>query len=138
MKNTERQNPWLDEYLAATDILAIEIRKLDKLAEKIHKEGHKDIKWVHANILSRAATDVAEITKTVQTHWKIASRNAVPNPPKETKMDKTIKKIAETILDLETLETRKSDSLDFKEQSVWSIKWALEAAYLAGQQSKKQ
>lgn len=137
MQKTEKRNPWLDEYLVATDMLAIEIRKLDKLADSIHKEGHKDIKWIHSNILDRAASDVADITKTVQAHWKIVKRNAVPNPAKETKMDKTIKKIAMTILNLETLETRKSDSLDFKEQAVWGIKQALEAAYIAGQQSKR-
>lgn len=40
--------------------------------------------------------------------------------------------IAREVLRLETLETHNSDSLDFKEQSVWSIKRALEAAWLAG------
>jgi len=41
-------------------------------------------------------------------------------------------KIAKEHLRLETLETRKSDSLDFHDISVWSIKSALEAAYKAG------
>lgn len=40
--------------------------------------------------------------------------------------------IAQTVLDMDTLETRLSDSLDFHDLSVWSIKAALEAAYLAG------
>ena len=52
-------------------------------------------------------------------------------------MNREILKIAQTILDLETLETRNSDSLDFKEQAVWSIKQALEQAYKAGQESVK-
>lgn len=52
-------------------------------------------------------------------------------------MNKKLLKIAQTILDLETLETRNSDSLDFKEQAVWSIKQALELAYKAGQESVK-
>ncbi|AGI69864.1 hypothetical protein OAN307_c45070 [Octadecabacter antarcticus 307] len=34
---------------------------------------------------------------------------------------------------LETLETRNSDSLDFHDVSVWSIRAALEAAFAAGQ-----
>lgn len=51
-------------------------------------------------------------------------------------MDKTLEKIAKEILWIETLETRKSDSLDFHEVSVWGLKEALEAAYKAGQQSK--
>ena len=47
-----------------------------------------------------------------------------------------INKIAREILDLETLETRKMDSLDFKEQAVWSIAEALSAAYEAGRASQ--
>ena len=34
---------------------------------------------------------------------------------------------------LETLETRNSDSLDFHEVAVWSIRSALEEAFAAGQ-----
>ena len=40
--------------------------------------------------------------------------------------------IAEKHLFIETLEERKSDSLDFHEVSVWGVKAALEAAYAAG------
>lgn len=46
---------------------------------------------------------------------------------------KTIEQIARKHLCIETLETRNSDALDFSDQAVWSIKAALEAAYLAGQ-----
>ena len=35
-------------------------------------------------------------------------------------------------VNVETLETRKSDSLDFYDVSVWQIKAALEDAFLAG------
>lgn len=41
-------------------------------------------------------------------------------------------RIAREHLFLETLETRKHGSQDFKEQAVWCIRDALEAAYLAG------
>ena len=40
--------------------------------------------------------------------------------------------IAKEHLFIETLEERKSDSLDFHEVSVWGIQAALEAAYAAG------
>jgi len=50
-------------------------------------------------------------------------------------MNSELLKIAKTILDLETLETRNSDHLDFKEHAVWSIKEALEKAYKKGQES---
>lgn len=52
-------------------------------------------------------------------------------------MNNELLKIAQEILDLETLEARNSDHLDFKEQSVWAIKKALEEAYKAGQVSVK-
>ena len=43
--------------------------------------------------------------------------------------------IAAAILDIDTLETQKRDSLDFHDLAVWSIKEALEAAFKAGQES---
>lgn len=50
-------------------------------------------------------------------------------------MNQNINKIAREILDLETLETRNSDSLDFHDLAVWEIRKALEAAYRAGRES---
>ena len=50
--------------------------------------------------------------------------------------DTTLAEIAARHLHLETLETRNSDSLDFHDVAVWSIKAALEAAYKAGRQSR--
>lgn len=47
----------------------------------------------------------------------------------------TLDHIAQTILGLETLETRNSDRLDFHDLAVWSIKAALLAAFEAGQQA---
>ena len=44
----------------------------------------------------------------------------------------TIERIAREMLDLDTLETRRMDRLDFREQAVWSIAKALDAAYEAG------
>jgi len=56
---------------------------------------------------------------------------------KDPRMEKSINRIAEEILGLETLETRMSDSLDFSDQAVWTLKAALEAAFKAGQNSPK-
>lgn len=47
-------------------------------------------------------------------------------------MEKEIRRIAAVVLGIETLESRNSDELDFHEVSVWSLKKALEEAYLAG------
>ena len=40
--------------------------------------------------------------------------------------------IAKTHLGIQTLETRNSDSLDFHDVAVWSLREALAAAYKAG------
>lgn len=45
--------------------------------------------------------------------------------------------IAQQHLNVETLVTRKSDSLDFHNVAVWSVKDALEAAYEAGRKARK-
>ncbi len=49
--------------------------------------------------------------------------------------DNAINRIAREVLDLETLEARKMDSLDFHDLAVWSIKDALERAYEAGRKA---
>jgi hypothetical protein len=43
-----------------------------------------------------------------------------------------IEKIAQKHLNIDTLKTRNSDSLDFHDCPVWAIKIALEDAYRAG------
>ena len=53
-------------------------------------------------------------------------------------MNKTLERIAHEILDLDTLATRNSDSLDFHDLAVWRIKEALEAAYTAGREAGKK
>lgn len=50
----------------------------------------------------------------------------------------TLTDIANQVLGVQTLEARNSDSLDFHDLAIWNIKKALEAAYLAGQNSVKE
>ena len=50
----------------------------------------------------------------------------------------TLDHIAQTILGLETLDTRNSDRLDFHDLAVWNIKAALQAAFEAGQEAGKK
>ncbi len=52
------------------------------------------------------------------------------------KTEQLIERIAKDILDIPTLKTRKSDSLDFHDCAVWQIKRALENAYKAGRKAK--
>ena len=44
-------------------------------------------------------------------------------------------KLAKEILDIDTLETRNSDGLDFHEVSVWDIRDALKAAFESGRKA---
>ena len=53
-------------------------------------------------------------------------------------IDQLLTEIAKTHLDIDTLETRKADSLDFYDVAVWGVKEALKAAYEAGQNANKQ
>ena len=52
-------------------------------------------------------------------------------------IDQLLTEIAKKHLSLETLGTRKSDSLDFHDVAVWSLKEALQEAYEAGLSAKK-
>ena len=48
------------------------------------------------------------------------------------KFEQLLTQIAQNKLGIETLETRKSDSLDFHDVAVWCLRDALEAAFNAG------
>jgi len=49
--------------------------------------------------------------------------------------DQLLQQIALEHLDIETLETRNSDRLDFHEVSVWDIKSAMQEAFEAGRKA---
>ena len=49
--------------------------------------------------------------------------------------DPRLSKIANEVLSIPTLQTRKSDSLDFHTVAVWAVRTALEAAFQAGARS---
>lgn len=53
-------------------------------------------------------------------------------------LDELLAAIAKETLHIDTLETRKSDSIDFHDVAVWSVKAALEAAYRAGLAAAKE
>ncbi len=53
-------------------------------------------------------------------------------------LEQLFTQIAQQHLDVETLETRRSDRLDFHDLAVWSLKAALEAAYQAGVEQGRQ
>ena len=53
-------------------------------------------------------------------------------------MDQLLTQIAREHLHIETLETRRSDSLDFHDVAVWCVRDALEAAFKAGIEHAKK
>lgn len=53
-------------------------------------------------------------------------------------MDQVVEKIAKTEFVVETMETRNSDSLDFYDVSIGTIKYALEQAFKAGHAAAKE
>jgi len=53
-----------------------------------------------------------------------------------TTLNEIINKIAAESRGIDTLDTRKADSLDFLEIAVWNIREALEAAFEAGAKSR--
>ena len=55
-----------------------------------------------------------------------------------TSLDQLLTHIARDYLFIETLETRRSDSLDFHDVAVWCIRDALEAAFNAGVEHAKR
>ena len=59
-------------------------------------------------------------------------------PPVNQALETLLQQIALDHLFIETLETRNSDRMDFREVSVWGVKSALMAAYEAGRQAAKQ
>jgi len=49
-----------------------------------------------------------------------------------------LEKIAKDVMDIETLEERKSDDLDFYDIAVWNLKVMMEKAYQAGLEAGKK
>jgi hypothetical protein len=53
-------------------------------------------------------------------------------------MSDEIERIAKQYFHVDTMETRRSDSEDFYDVAIWSIKSALTAAYMAGASARPQ
>jgi hypothetical protein len=83
------------------------------------------------NAQTTAKTELANRGLDLQGKWvgfdaaaQIMQQSAAP--------DAAVERIANKYLGLDTLDTRNSDVLDFKDQAVWQIKAALQAAFNAG------
>jgi len=74
----------------------------------------------------------------------LASSPTTQNPPMtidhsmtQRALDQLLEHIARQHLSIETLQTQRSDQLDFHDVSVWSVKSALQAAFEAGKQAER-
>ena len=64
--------------------------------------------------------------------------NNTNQPAAVSSQEESIRRIAKELLGLDTIETRKSDRLDFSDQAVWQLRAALEAAYNAGKAAARK
>ena len=60
------------------------------------------------------------------------TQTSIPRERTVNQIDTILTQIARKHLDIETLQTRHADSLDFHDTAVWCLKDALEAAFKAG------
>ena len=101
-----------------------------------------DLSFIEGGPVSAEAITKHLNTRHNQPGWRKSFEKAIyeetgkliPGPKPKSK-HAIIATIAAEHLNIETLEERKSDSLDFHEVGVWNIKDALEAAFEAGKQS---
>jgi hypothetical protein len=64
-------------------------------------------------------------------------RDGIARCQEAVEVDTELASIARRIMDIPTLETRKSDSLDFHEVAVWEVLSALRLAYRTGRKEGK-
>jgi len=94
--------------------------------------------WPQAARLWRMAAERLDTTghPTAQTEDLLARYMAAATEcDHQEQIDQALERIARSHLNIPTLHERKSDSLDFHEVGVWSLRRALRAAYDAGHQA---
>jgi hypothetical protein len=93
-------------------------------------EASKSNLIAHNQLDSARTQSKCPFTKRQMRSPKVSTERQKP----ATTLDAELLEIAHRHIDrIETLETRRSDSLDFHDIAVWELKSALEAAYRAGQ-----
>ena len=136
----EAAEPWTSSRLAASTNLAVSKgRQAHNMRQGIAMAKRND----NANTTATKETTMAKRPRTKRTGAQdvIARYNkrvaARAHARAEEAREKAIEQIAKDHLDVETLETRRSDQLDFHDISVWEIRKALTEAYEAGRKSTK-
>lgn len=125
MTNTQEKRTALDAFIEHKARIDEMLERLQAASADHFETNPEDIRWGDAGFLADIAGDC-------NTSPTVFSRRV--NMPKTTQqqIDQLLTEIAKKHLNLETLETQNSDSLDFHDVAVWSLKDALQEAYEAG------
>ncbi len=103
------------------------------MASSRNSDSQSPSNGVKKSVKSPAGKDIHVVMDNVKTTTK-KKRPGKKGPT----VDELLAAIAKKKLYIDTLETRNSDSLDFHEVAVGSVKSALEAAYRAGLAAAKK
>lgn len=127
--------------IAAFDLNAEQAR--DVLDARFGRHLADDLSFIKGTLTEKTITAHLKL-RIADTGWCKSFENAInevtgkifPRKAPPTK-DEIFTLIAQCHLNIETLETRKSDGLDFHDVAVWCIKDALDAAFEAGRKAGK-
>ena len=109
-------------FAAQPPWLAAKVELIERLLTEISRVSAEQAESVVIKILDN------ELRRTLEAF-------ELPEGREEEQLQERLTAIAREHLSMETLEERKSDSLDFKEVSVWGVRYALMAAYWLGRSS---
>jgi hypothetical protein len=127
--------------IAEFDLTAEQAR--DVLDARFGRHLADDLSFIKSTLTEKIITAHLKL-RIADAGWRKSFENTItevtgktfPHKAPPTK-DKIFTLIAQRHLNIETLETRKSDGLDFHDVAVWCIKDALEAAFEAGRKAGK-
>lgn len=127
--------------IAAFDLTAEQAR--DVLDARFGRHLADDLSFIKGTLTEKAITAHLKL-RIADAGWRENFESAITEVTGKTfsrrapiTKDDIFTLIAQRHLNIETLETRKSDGLDFHDVAVWSIKDALDAAFEAGRKAGK-
>jgi len=127
--------------IAAFDLNAEQAR--DVLDARFGRHLADDLSFIKGTLTEKTITAHLKL-RIADAGWRENFENVITEVtgktfPRKTPMtkDALFTLIAQRYLNIETLETRKSDGLDFHDVAVWCLKDALEAAFEAGRKAGK-
>ena len=127
--------------IAAFDLTAEQAR--DVLDARFGRHLADDLSFIKGTLTEKAITAHLKL-RIADAGWRENFESAITEVTGKTFTRKTpmtkdelFTLIAQRHLNIETLETRKSDGLDFHDVAVWCIKDALDAAFEAGRKARK-